>query len=75
MTKYPYEILSKPAEELPEDVNPELREVRAKFVFYEHFHRFDPDIVGAFFSYLFFSISHRQEHLSFVFHLIFLIYI
>ena len=28
MTKYSYELLLKPADELPEDVNPELREVR-----------------------------------------------
>ncbi|CAF1325577.1 unnamed protein product [Rotaria sordida] len=27
VTKYPYELLLKPADELPEDVNPELREV------------------------------------------------
>ena len=39
VTKYSYEILLKPADELPEDVNPELREVRTKFVFYEHSHR------------------------------------
>jgi hypothetical protein len=27
VTKYPYELLLKPADELPEDVNPELREI------------------------------------------------
>lgn len=31
VTKYPYELLLKPADELPEDVNPELREVIKSF--------------------------------------------
>jgi len=31
VTKYSYQILLKPADELPEDVNPELREVNKIF--------------------------------------------
>lgn len=37
VNKYPYEVLLKPADQLPEDVNPELREVLTNISpFYPH---------------------------------------